>query len=84
MAKTFNPTGKPRVANPFPGTLGFQTVFCFLCVCTHVCVREHQSMPIWFTVRTKCGPLEEGMANDPRILAARTTCTVSIGQKILH
>ena len=34
-------------------------------------------MPIWFTVRTKCGPLEEGMANDPRILAARTTCTRS-------
>ena len=90
MAKTFNPTGKPRVANPFPCTLSFQTVFCFLCVsvCARArareCVREHQSLPIWFTVRTKRGPLEEGMANDPRILAATTAWIVSIGQKILH
>ena len=38
----------------------------------------------WWRVRTKCGPLEKGMASNFSILALRTPWTVWKGKKIGH
>ena len=38
----------------------------------------------WWTVLTKCGPLEKGMANHFSILALRTPWAVWKGKKIWH
>ena len=46
------------------------------------CVGPPKTDASLFRVMTKCDPLEEGMANDPSILAMRTSWTVLKGKKV--
>ena len=48
------------------------------------CVGPPKTDGSWWRVLTKCGPLEEGMANHFSILALRTPWTVWKGKKIRH